>query len=143
MKRILVPTDFSDAAEKAFRYALELAGVFGSEIVLLHVLDTRIVSNIYHIHQLPPEEAREEMRRQAERELEALLDGVPAGDLSVSVRTVEGIPVMAVGEVAEEIGADLIVIGRQGKTGLNHLLYGSTAEGLVRGAPCPVLTVNP
>ncbi|MHC4473332.1 MAG: universal stress protein, partial [Planctomycetota bacterium] len=73
LSRILVPTDFSEYSERAFRYAVNLARVFSAEIVLLHVLDTRVVENIYHIHELSPEKARSEMRLSAEQSMEPLV----------------------------------------------------------------------
>jgi universal stress protein A len=141
--RILVPTDFSAPSEKAVRYGVELARVFSSEIVLLHVLDTRVVDNIYHIHELSPERARAEMRRSAEKAMAALVAADWAEGVRIVTRFVEGLPPIAVKEVAEEVKADLVVMGTHGRTGITQLLYGSTAEGVVRGAPCPVLTVNP
>jgi nucleotide-binding universal stress UspA family protein len=143
LKRILVPTDFSRHSRKAFGYAAELARVFGGELILCHVIDTRIVDNIYHIHTLPPDEARAEMRRVAEERMaEFGRDDVAAG-LVVTTRLVEGIPSMEIRKSAVEERADLVVIGTHGATGLAQVLYGSTADGVVRGAPCPVLTVNP
>lgn len=140
IERILVPTDFSAQAEKAYRYALGLAEVFRSEIVLLHVFDTRVVEDIYHIHRLAPETARAEMQRVAKEKVDALCALDEAQDLRISARYDEGIPPVKVREVAEEIGADLIVMGTHGQSGLTQLLYGSTAEGVVHCAPCPVLT---
>jgi nucleotide-binding universal stress UspA family protein len=143
MERILVPTDFSDQSQKAFLYAVEMARLFEAEIVLLHVFDQRVVNDVFHIHQLPPEEARQEMLRRAEERMETFSILDEAKGIPLRTRFEEGIPPQVVQETAEEIEADLIVIGTHGETGLTHLLYGTTAEGVVRGAPCPVLTVNP
>jgi nucleotide-binding universal stress UspA family protein len=141
--RILVPTDFSRTSERALRYAIGLARAFGSEITLLHVFDTRVVENVFHIHQLTPERAREEMQRSAEERMDRLRESAGTEGVPVAVRYAEGLPPRVVQETAEEIRADLIVMGTHGETGLAQLLYGATAEGVVRGAPCPVLTVNP
>lgn len=143
IKRIFVPVDFSGASEKALSYAAELARAFSSELILFHVFDTRIVDNIYHIHQLSPETARREMRKSAEVAMKGLMESEMLSGLVVSKRFDEGLPPMRVKEVAEEVEADLIVMGTHGKTGLTQFLYGSTADGVQRGAPCPVLTVNP
>ncbi|MCU0727820.1 MAG: universal stress protein [Planctomycetes bacterium] len=141
--RILVPTDFSPPSRKALGYAAELARVFGGVLILLHVIDRRVVENIYHIHALPPEAARAEMRRAAEAKLSELLASESLVGVSVTTRLVEGIPSVEIRREAGEGKADLVVIGSHGATGLSQLLYGSTAEGVVRGSPCPVLTVNP
>jgi nucleotide-binding universal stress UspA family protein len=142
-ERILAPTDFSSCALKAFRYAAGLARVFGSEIVLLHVFDDRVVSSLYNLRKLSPEVARDEMLKTAKKRMKKLLKVEFAKGLALTAEYVEGFPPRVVQEKAEELRADLIVMGTHGDTGLAQLLYGSTAEGVVRGAPCPVLTVNP
>ena len=136
-------TDFSTISGKAFRYACVLARTFGSEITILHVFDSRVVENIFHIHQLTPERARAEMLRSAEERMAKLIEETEVGEVPLTTRYEEGLPPRVVREMAEEIDADLIVMGTHGETGLSQLLYGTTAEGVVRGASCPVLTVNP
>jgi len=143
LKRILVPTDFSDTSEKAFLFAAELARAFDAEITLLHVVDARVVDNIFHIHQMPPEDARKQMRKSAKEAVARILGLDEAEGLSISAIYAEGIPPVEVKKTAEEIDADLIAMGTHGTTGIAHLLYGSTADAVLRGAPCPVLTVNP
>jgi nucleotide-binding universal stress UspA family protein len=143
LDRILVPTDFSTHSLKAFRYATELARAFSAEIVLLHIFDSRVVENIYHIHPFSPDKARQEMLQVAERKMEELMSAEEARELVIRAEYAEGIPPVEVKSMAESVEADLIVMGTHGATGLSHLLYGSTAEGVVRGAPCPVLTINP
>ena len=142
-KRILMPTDFSSCAEKALRYAVGLARVFSSRITVLHVFDDRVVNSLYNLRKLSPEVAREEMLKTAKKRMKKLMKADFVSGLKLQARYAEGFPPRVVQEVAEEIGADLIVMGTHGDTGLAQLLYGSTAEGVVRGAPCPVLTVNP
>ncbi len=143
LKRILVPTDFSGTSEKAFGFAAELARAFGAEIILLHVVDTRVVDNIFHIHQMPPEEARLQMLKTAEEGVARIMGLAEAEGLNISARYVEGIPPVEVKKAAADLDADLIAMGTHGTTGIAHLLYGSTADAVLRGAPCPVLTVNP
>jgi nucleotide-binding universal stress UspA family protein len=143
MKRILVPMDFSDTSEKAFSYAAEIARAFGAEIVLLHVVDTRVVDNVFHIHSMPPEDARAQMRKSAEEAVARIVGLEESAGLTISAIYAEGIPPVEVKQAAEEVNADLIAMGTHGTTGIAHLLYGSTADGVLRGAPCPVLTVNP
>ncbi len=143
LRRILVPTDYSPHSRKAFLYAAELARVFSSKIMVLHVIDARVADNVYHIHQLPPTEARAQMRRKAEAAMGKVLAEKAAQDLPVEALYAEGIPTVEITRVAGEVSADLIVMGTHGATGLVQILYGSTADGVVRTAPCPVLTVNP
>ena len=143
LNRILMPTDFSSCSKKAFRYATDMARCFSAEIVLLHVFDDRVFKSLLHLKQLPDEEAREGMLKVAKKRMKKLRKADFAEGLKLSERYEEGFPPNVVPQVAEEINADLIVMGTHGDTGLAQLLYGSTAEGVVRGAPCPVLTVNP
>ncbi|MEN8148539.1 MAG: universal stress protein [Planctomycetota bacterium] len=142
-ERILAPTDFSSCAEKAFRFAAGLARTFDSEIVLLHVFDERVVSSLFNLRKMAPEEAREAMLKTAKKRMKKLMKVDFAKDLRLRARYEQGFPPRVVQATAEEIGADLIVMGQHGDAGLAQLLYGSTAEGVVRGAPCPVLTINP
>jgi universal stress protein A len=143
ISRILVPTDFSEHSKNAFEYAVNLAKVFSSEVVLLHVLDERVVENIYHIHELSPERARAELKASAEKGMKSLVSVDFAEGVGLKTQFREGLPPVAVKEAAEELDVDLIVMGTHGRTGLTQLLYGTTADGVLRGAPCPVLTVNP
>jgi nucleotide-binding universal stress UspA family protein len=143
LKRILMPTDFSSCADKAFRYAADLAHVFSAEIVLLHVFDSRVVDSLFNMKKMSGEEAREAMLKVARKRMKKLRKADFTSGLKLSERYADGFPPSVVPEVAEEIGADLIVLGTHGETGLAQLLYGSTAEGVVRRAPCPVLSVNP
>jgi nucleotide-binding universal stress UspA family protein len=83
------------------------------------------------------------MQRSAEEEMEKLVTADWAAGVALTPRYADGLPPSAVKEAAEAVSADLVVMGTHGRTGLSQLLYGSTAEGVVRGAPCPVLTISP
>ncbi|MCI0462243.1 MAG: universal stress protein [Gemmataceae bacterium] len=133
---ILHPTDFSDRSDYAFHLACALARDYGARLVLLHVTTAPTV--VYGEGILPPDpelllqEAREQLNR-----LE-----VPDGNVRAERRLEEGDPVTDTLRVAQEIHADLIVMGTHGRTGLGRLLMGSVAEQVVRKASCPVLTVR-
>jgi universal stress protein A len=139
---ILVPTDFSPCSDRAFGYALQLAQAFGGRLVLLHVLDSRIIENVFHIHQMEEEDVRGEMAARADRQFAEFRERVAATDVRIEHETRAGIPAREIIAAAKELGANLIVIGSHGATGLREILYGTTAEGVVRGAPCPVLSVG-
>jgi nucleotide-binding universal stress UspA family protein len=140
--RVLSPTDFSPGAEPALRWASSIAKAFGAALVLLHVLDL----NIAAMAGLPPsmgmmtmtEDLLKQMRSEANAEMERLSKSYP--DAKVLVR--EGSPRPAILEVAEELKADMIVMGTHGRTGLAHVFFGSVAEHVVRNAKVPVLTVR-
>jgi nucleotide-binding universal stress UspA family protein len=137
-----VPVDFSPCSERAFGYAVKLARAFGGRLVLLHVLDSRIIENVFHIHQLGEEDVRSEMASRAEKAFALLRDRPDVEGIPVEEVCRAGIPAREIIQAAKEVGADLVVMGSHGTTGLREILYGTTAEGVVRGAPCPVLSVG-
>jgi len=138
----LVPTDFSFCARKAAEGALKLAKCFGSRVVFFHVLYPSYT--IAYAHELgvslpipppPPEEI--------EPEWNAFLSGLSLEKIDWGKYTEEGQAAAAIVHQAEQIGADMIVMGTHGRSGLPHMLLGSVAEKVVRTASCPVLTVRP
>jgi nucleotide-binding universal stress UspA family protein len=133
---ILHPTDFSEYSAHAFRLASALARDYGARLIALHVLVPPAV--VYGEGMVVPdaEQQRDEVRAQLEK-LQAL-----GGQVRVVPRLVEGAPVAEILRVAQETGADLILMGTHGRTGLRRLLMGSVAEQVVRQAACPVLTVK-
>ena len=139
--RILVPMDFSAHADSALRYALELARPFRSDIHLLNVVEDPLGAGVWspEIYTADIAGLRLNLVRDAEQRLRA---NVPdnTGMITTEVRT--GRAAKQILETAYERGADLIVMGTHGRTGIAHLLMGSVAEQVVRFAACPVLTVR-
>jgi universal stress protein A len=144
VETILVPTDFSADADKAIEAATDLARQFGAKLVLLHAYHIAVPIAYAGLDAglaLPPTFQKEvddaASARIAALAKEASTNGVEATGLAVS----DPASIAIVAE-AERIGADLIVIGTRGLTGLKHVVLGSVAERVVRHAPCPVLTVK-
>jgi universal stress protein A len=139
---ILVPVDFSAGSDAAVEWAQAIAARFGAALVLLHVVDTTanaLVGSPGGVLAPPPPPALyEELREEARRALAEL--GARAPGARTLLR--EGTPRTEILAVAKEVGADLIVMGTHGRTGLAHLLFGSVAEYVVRHAPVPVFTVR-
>ncbi len=143
-KRICCPIDFSDASRAAMEVAADLAKRFGAELVLLHAYpipgytfpDGSVVASPKMMQDLADQAQRhlEEWRAEAEQ---------LAGGVRVTAEKAVGEPAAEILEVAREQGADLLVLGTHGRTGLEHALMGSIAERVVRRAHCPVLTVRP
>lgn len=129
--RILVPTDFSPCSLHALRHAEEMARRFGAELTLLHVSDPLSGSDLPGAGELSG-------RREIDRALVLLRER----DYRVRGVLRRGHPADEIVQAAAAERADLIVIGTHGRTGLKHALMGSVAEGVVRKAPCPVLTVR-
>jgi nucleotide-binding universal stress UspA family protein len=138
-QKILVPLDFSEYSRRALDYALRIARGTGSRLVLLAVIDDRFPYPELFVVDNPNVEYYREMRRRALDRMDELLGsdpGVPVEKVVVKGRPRSEIPAMA-----EEVGADLIVIARHGTGALRAAIMGSTAESVVREARCPVLVL--
>jgi nucleotide-binding universal stress UspA family protein len=134
LKKILVPVDFSECSKKALQYAVPFARQFGAELTLLYVMQHYPL-----VSEMGPVDV--ESNEDAERDLEALRQTI---DRDVRSRAVvrAGEPHLEITETAKSLGIDLILLSTHGRTGLNHVLMGSTAEKVVRRAGCPVLIVR-
>ncbi len=144
-KRILAPTDFSAFGEVGLRAAAELASRVGARILLLHVVPEDELEALAGAHQ--PRHPVDLIYQDLEA---ALLDQfrrvVPAEvrrGLAVEPAVTVGAPTMEIVRAAQLKGADVIVMGTHGRTGLARVVLGSVTEQVVRRAPCPVLTVRP
>ncbi len=143
---ILVPTDFSACSDGALALAADLARHHGARIVLLHASD--VGGGIDLETPIQPEGARAPLamgafvRSSAAVELAAEARRAGVTDL-VELRVEIGRPAECIVAVARAVGADVIVMGTHGRTGLVHLLVGSVTERVVRTATVPVLTVRP
>lgn len=135
-RTILVPTDFSEHSELAFRLACSLARDTGARIIALHVLAPPIIGYGDGIYVPMPAVCP----RESEEKLLAL--EAPTPNVTVEHRMVEGEPVTEILNAAQESSCDLILIGTHGRSGIKHLLMGSVAEKVVRKATCPVMTVK-
>jgi nucleotide-binding universal stress UspA family protein len=133
---ILHPTDLSDGAQAALEVARDLARDRGARLVLLHVLPVAVV----HCRIVPLEPDVPAVRAA----LEGMAWQASGPDLKypVEVRLTQGGAAAGILRVIRETGCSLIVMGTHGRSGLGRLLMGSVAEAVVRGAPCPVLTVR-
>ena len=141
IERILVPVDFSDHASKAVDAAIGLAKVFGSKITLMHCYQIN-VGGVSPYGLVIPESLDRDIRDAATRKLAEWCEKVEAAGVAVDDLVTPVFPSEAICNQAEEMSADLIVMGTRGLTGVRHVLLGSVAERTIRTAPCPVLTVK-
>lgn len=135
-KKILFATDFSPASETALQYATALARDSAALLLIAHVEEMPMPYAGGEMYFAQPEYPNPEIKK--------MLQAVVPPDKSVRYehRLVMGTAADDVVRVAEEEGADLIVIGTHGRTGLMRVLMGSVAESIMRLAKCPVLTVK-
>jgi nucleotide-binding universal stress UspA family protein len=162
-KHVLVPTDFSDPANYALRYAAEEAVLHDATVTLLHVQPSDAGTDVYyvagtpdsaleagrdvvaygHLGSTPASEPTVVLDDHSEATLARLRDLVPEafrGNWKVEIAV--GRPADTIVRLARERNADLIIMATHGRTGLGHAVLGSVAEKVVRLAPCPVLTIK-
>ena len=143
LKKLLCATDFSPAAEEAGRTAAAIAAHENARLPLVHVVEDAVEfgdPTYLSVGDVGP--ARQEVERAAEGRLSAAAE-VLSATADVETRLAFGRPHREIVRMAAEEAFDLIVIGAQGHGFLEHMLAGSTAPPVIRGATCPVLTVRP
>ena len=143
-KKILFCTDFSEDAHWAFTYALHLSKTFNSKLLILHVTPEPIHPEQLSIY-LPEEklkELRESQKKEIDHQLETHYIKKMKGFKNYGVIVKEGEPFVEILKRAKKQSVELIVMGTHGRTGLDHILFGSTAEKVVRKSPSPVLTIR-
>ncbi len=149
-RRILVASDLSEASLPALRAGLDLARRMDAEVILLHVTEPPFDPPRWHVSFRErvgsfDSSDLEKVKTAARRALEKFLEDAQEHlreRISARVEVVSGQPAPAITAMARELGADLVVVGTHGRTGLSHAILGSVAEKVVRSAPCAVLTVR-
>ena len=143
IRTILVPTDFSECAAAAVRYAKQLAEKFGSRIHLLHVIpDSAIILPEAVVPAMTQMPDVAELQKSSGVGLQKVVDEFGLRDFNPSFESRFGSPADEIIESAKEAKVDLIVIGTHGRGAIAHFLLGSVAERVVRFSLCPVLTVR-
>lgn len=145
--KIVAATDFSEDSKLALSFAEELARKFSADLIVLHV--DQPLAPVMMTPELGPAmdvgamgRIAEEQRLLAQRELDKIAGRLRDGGLKVKSMLKVGSPFLEILHTAQNEGADLIVLGTHGRTGLAHVLMGSVAERVVQKAPCPVLTIR-
>jgi len=143
LKKILVPIDFSELSRKAPQYGLTFAKQFNAEILLLHVIEfAPLAAPSPPLPIIQDETTRATLHESAAKQL-AKLRNETGSQTSVKASVRDGVSAHdEIVKAAIDGNFDLIILGTQGRTGLAHLLICSTAEKVVRHAPCPVLVVR-
>lgn len=144
IKTILYPTDFSEHSAHARPYAVEFAKTFGAKIILLHTTQAPSHYEVAYNFEMGIDAAKiaESAKQAAEKALAELAESISAEGIEVEqVITVGSAFVDIVGE-ARKRNADIIILSTHGHGMMKHVLLGSTAERVVRKAPCPVLTIR-
>jgi len=140
--RILAAVDFSENSASAFEYALTLARQFDAELTIIHVINEPVDLRGFYVPHISFEQLEKEIEEGAVKMMETFCSTKLATFSNYKTAIVTGIPYEEITAAAARIDASLIVLGTHGRTGLDHILFGSTAERVVRSATCPVLTVR-
>ncbi|MHB8708345.1 MAG: universal stress protein [Desulfuromonadales bacterium] len=141
-KTILFATDFSESSDHAFQYALSLARKFDSRLAIIHVISEPVDLRGFYVPHISFDKLEEEIEQGALKMMEKFCRTHVQDYLNVESFVAPGIPYDEIIKKALEVNADLIVIGTHGRTGLDHVLFGSTAEKVVRKSTIPVMTIR-
>ena len=140
--KILFATDFSESSEHAFEYAYTLASKFDSRLILLHVINEPVDLRGFYVPHVSFENLEKEIEEGSRQMMAKFCETHIAGFSDFETVIVTGIPFEEILKHAEKNQVSFIVLGTQGRSGIDHLLFGSTAERVVRKALCPVVTVR-
>jgi nucleotide-binding universal stress UspA family protein len=140
-KAILVPIDFSDCSLRALDYASALARKFHARLILLHVVEPAIYPDNYLINSATLDEANRNLIAAAREQLSKVEQRSAIQGLVAETLVRIGRAQSDISDTANATGADLIVMGAHGNSGLKQPLLGGTAERVMRHSSCPVLTV--
>ncbi len=145
IRSILLPTDFSECASHALPAAASLARMYGARLICLHVVEPIVptVGWTPVAEPLPVADISEQLENSATRELPKIAQCAECDGLEVEDVITHGDAASEIVRVSKERAVDMIVISSHGRTGFGRMLFGSTAESVVRYAPCPVLVVKP
>lgn len=143
--RILIATDFSEYSVEALDYAVLLAKNFGADLYLFHAFEALPYKVPETASTARPGafEWLRTLKEEEEQKLNSLVGEVGQKGVKAHPIFKEGVPFREISKAAKEVGADLIVLGTHGRTGLERMMMGSVAERVVRGGPCPVFLVRP
>ncbi len=142
INKVIIPVDFSSVTSKVADYATGVAEKLGAHVIFFHVVNDFKGYEMMLVH--PSfNQMIEDLKKESKAKIEALVDDHKGLEKGVEGRIAVGDAVEEIIALAEAEKADMIIIGTHGTRGLEKILMGSTAEKVVKKAPCPVLTFNP
>ncbi|GBD98869.1 putative universal stress protein [bacterium BMS3Abin07] len=142
IKTVLCPTDFMEGSQEAVKYAVDIAKKYEAKLILLHVIhDLKKVTGWYVPH-ITMDELYKDIESGAMKELDKIFAEELRGFDNTERKILKGIPYVEIIRFAEDNKIDLIVMGTHGRKGLDRMIFGSTAEHVVKNAGCPVLTAR-
>jgi nucleotide-binding universal stress UspA family protein len=143
MKTILTPVDFSAISKAVVKSAAELARSLDARLVLMHVVQPPVITSEYGAVMANIQEIVAVSEKTAARHLELLVQKLKAAGLEASCELLTGSPTLHIVDQARKLSADYVVLGSHGHSALYDLLAGSTASGVLKKSPCPVVVIPP
>lgn len=141
-KTILFATDFSEGSDFAFQAALSLVQKYEGKLIVIHIINEPVDLRGFYVPHISFDKLEEEIEQGAEKLMEKFCRTHIKDFSNYETFVLPGIPYDEIIKKAEEFETDLIVMGTHGRTGLDHVLFGSTAEKVVRKSPIPVMTIR-
>lgn len=142
IKRILFPTDLSEGSTNAIPYVVDLTRHYGARLFIVHVLyDIARVTGWYVPH-MSMDELYQDMEKNALKEVERCCKEELRGYQEIEYKVIKGVPHEEILKFADEQQVGLIIMGTHSRKGIDRVIFGSTAERVVKNAKCPVLTVG-
>ncbi len=142
IEKILFPTDFSESSNHALKYAISFAKEHNAKLFLLHVIENIYIYPGFSETAFPMVELYADMEKYAENEMTSTINKRCPENIPTEKIIAKGTPFLEIVNTAKDREIDLIVIATHGKSGLEHVFFGSTAEKVVRKSPCPVLSIR-
>ena len=142
---ILCPTDLKERSDVAVNKAVQIAHQFGSKITLLNVHEDFMDKEEREMLRVSVDKMKEKYKRiaiESKAEMKAVIHKLHADDIEVDYLLHSGKPEKVIVEVAKQLGADLIVIGTDGRDNVMDFIVGTTTEHVINAAPCPVLVIH-
>lgn len=143
IKRILFPTDISEGSAHAVPFVADLTRHYGAKLYVIHVMYDVGRATGWYVPHISMDELYRDIASNAMKEIEKCCVEELGGYKEVDYAVLKGVPHEEILKFADEKKIDLIVMGTHSRRGLDRVIFGSTAERVVRHAPCPVLTVGP
>jgi nucleotide-binding universal stress UspA family protein len=143
IRSILVPIDFSVHSKNALKFAIPLAGQFGAALHLVYVVEPTIYPADLGFGQVVLPGVEDELREKGAEELQALIEREIGDRVKATCAVRTGNPHQEILHEADEKGVDMIIVATHGHSGVEHMLFGSTADRIVKRSRVPVLTIRP
>ncbi len=142
IKKILFPTDFLEGSSDAIPFAIDIAKKYDARLYIIHVVQDVAQATGWYVPHASVDELYKDMEKSARKEIERFFAEELRGFDNYENHIIRGTPSHEILDFVEKYDINLIVMGTHGRKGLDKLIFGSTAEKIVRNALCPVLTVR-